>query len=279
MSFNDLDAVVLMLIATKLQQDELCIAQYATISRPWLSVVEALTFRHQRVDSDDRLHQLSHYLTPDRRVALRSLDVTIHLPGYGQDKWRELETTSEKAVNNQIFSSSLATLFETINSWSPLAVSDSPNARSLSSAGGARPSFTLEIQAICKTDYYHMGFQDSTNRAYISEPDCVMIRHESSYLALVRELPPLPAVSELIVHGGAPRVFQEIYPRYISAQAALRIVEACPYADRVELQLSDMESKSLTQRNSEREGIDCGRLQKEPELMSSSVRSRSKFST
>lgn len=254
MSFNELNAVVLMLIATQLQNHESRIAQYATISRPWLSVVQALTFRHQHVDSVDRLHQFSHYLTPDRRVALRSLDVTIHLPRYGEDKWRELETSSEKAVNNQIFSSALTILFETINSWDALAISNSANATSSSLATRARPRFTLEIQAICKSDYYHMDFQDSTDRTNVSGPDCVMTRHESSHLDLVQNLPPMPAVTGLIIHGGAPRVFQEIYPRYISAQAALRIVEACPCADRVELQLSDMESKSLTQRNFEREG-------------------------
>lgn len=81
-----------------------------------------------------------------------------------------------------------------------------------------------------------------------------MARHESSYLRLAEELPPLLAVSELIIHGGAPRVIHEVYPRFISAQAALRILEACPSADRVELQLSDMDSKSLTRRNLEREG-------------------------
>ncbi|KAG9606206.1 hypothetical protein KCU77_g328, partial [Aureobasidium melanogenum] len=261
MSFNDLDTVILMLIADRLHKDESRIAQYATISRRWLSVLEALTFRHQRVDSDDRLRQLSHYLTPDRRVALRSLDVTIHLPQYGPFKWRELETEPEKAINNQIFSTSLTTLFETINSWSIHAVSDSPISKSSSSARGSRPRFTLEIQAICKSDYYHMDYQDADRRRCMSERmsnlDCVMTRQESSYLNLVRKLPPLPTVSELIIHGGAPRVFQEVYPRYISAQAALRIVEACPFADRVELQLHDMESKRLTQRNIEREA--CAR--------------------
>ncbi|KAH0034733.1 hypothetical protein KCU78_g2198, partial [Aureobasidium melanogenum] len=257
MSFNDLDTVILMLIADRLHKDESRIAQYATISRRWLSVLEALTFRHQRVDSDDRLRQLSHYLTPDRRAALRSLDVTIHLPQYGPFKWRELETEPEKAINNQIFSTSLTTLFETINSWSIHAVSDSPISKSSSSARGSRPRFTLKIQAICKSDYYHMDYQDADRRRCMSERmsnlDCVMTRQESSYLNLVRQLPPLPTVSELIIHGGAPRVFQEVYPRYISAQAALRIVEACPFADRVELQLHDMESKRLTQRNIERE--------------------------
>ncbi|KAG9678707.1 hypothetical protein KCU99_g1085, partial [Aureobasidium melanogenum] len=84
-----------------------------------------------------------------------------------------------------------------------------------------------------------------------------MARHESSYLELVQELPPLPTVSGLIIHGGAPRVRRELHPRYISAKAALRIVEACPFVDRIELQLSDMESKNLTQRNNEREA--CAR--------------------
>ncbi|KAG9663417.1 hypothetical protein KCU64_g1321, partial [Aureobasidium melanogenum] len=256
MSFNDLDAVILMLIATQLQQDESRIAQYATISRPWLSVLELLTFRHLCVDSDDRL-QLSHYLTPDRRLALRKLDVTIHLPEYGQDKWRELEFESEKAINNQIFSTSLTALFEIIDSWTTLAVSDSPIPKSSSYARHVQPRLTLEVQAICKSDYYHMDHQDSACRRCISELDCVTTRHESSYLHLVRQLPPLPAISDLIIHGGAPRVFQEIHPRYISVQAALRIVEACPFADSVDLQLSDMESKRLTQRNLEREA--CAR--------------------
>ncbi|KAG9603186.1 hypothetical protein KCU77_g1362, partial [Aureobasidium melanogenum] len=256
MSFNDLDAVILMLIATQLQQDESRIAQYATISRPWLSVLELLTFRHLCVDSDDRL-QLSHYLTPDRRLALRKLDVTIHLPEYGQDKWRELEFESEKAINNQILSTSLTALFEIINSWTTLAVSDSPIPKSSSYARHVQPRLTLEVQAICKSDYYHMDHQDSACRRCISELDCVTTRHESSYLHLVRQLPPLPAISDLIIYGGAPRVFQEIHPRYISAQAALRIVEACPFADSVDLQLSDMESKRLTQRNLGREA--CAR--------------------
>ncbi|KAG9514495.1 hypothetical protein KCV07_g8072, partial [Aureobasidium melanogenum] len=238
MSFNDLDTVILMLIADQLHKDEPRIAQYATISRRWLSVLEALTFRHLRLDSDQRLHQLSQFLTPDRTFALRSLDVTIHLPEYGQDRWNKLETEAEKATNNGIFSTSLTTLFETINSWTTHA-------------------------AICKSDYYHMDYQGADRRRCLSERerisnlDCVMARQEASYLSLVRQLPPLPTVSELIIHGGAPRVFQEIYPRYISAQAALRIIEACPFADRVDLQLHDMDSKRLTQRSYEREA--CAR--------------------
>lgn len=111
MSFNELDAVILMLIATQLHKDESHIAQYATVSWPWLSVIEALTFRRLRLDSE-RLHQSSQYLTPDRRAALRNLDVTIHLPEYGENKWNRLETEAEKATNNETFSTSLATLFK-----------------------------------------------------------------------------------------------------------------------------------------------------------------------
>ncbi|KAK6000007.1 hypothetical protein QM012_003995 [Aureobasidium pullulans] len=267
MSFSDLDAVILLLIATHLQQDQSQIAQYATISRPWLSVVEAFTFRHQRVDSDERLRQLNQYLTPDRRAALRSLDVTIHLTKYGEDKWRELELESEKTINNQIFSTSLTILFKTINSWSTLAVSEIPKSRFSSSVRGPRHRFTLEIQAICKSDYYHMDFQDSARRKYISDSDCILTRHESNYLDLVRDLSPLPAVSELIIHGGAPRVLQEIYPRYVSAQAALRIVEACPFAETVELQLSDMESKGLSLRNNQRDGACARKLSSVPKTV------------
>lgn len=254
MSFNDLDAVILMLIADQLYKDEPRIAQYATISRPWLSVVETLTFRQLRVDSHDRLHQTSQYLTPDRRLALRRLDVTIHLPEYGEAKWNKLETEAEKATNDEAFSTSLTRLFETISSWSTLAASDLPESKPLSFARGAQSRFALEVQAICKSDFYHLNSKDQYRRRCNSKEDREMARHESSYLKLTQELPRLPEVSELIIHGGAPRVPRELHPRYISAKAALRILEACPSVDRIELQLSDMESKNLTQRNSEREG-------------------------
>ncbi|KAG9952211.1 hypothetical protein KCU85_g2212, partial [Aureobasidium melanogenum] len=257
MSFNDLDAVILMLIADQLYKDEPRIAQYATISRPWLSVVETLTFRQLRVDSHDRLHQTSQYLTPDRRLALRRLDVTIHLPEYGEAKWNKLETEAEKATNDEAFSTSLTRLFETISSWSTLAASDLPESKPLSFARGAQSRFALEVQAICKSDFYHLNSKDQYRRRCNSKEDREMARHESSYLKLTQELPRLPEVSELIIHGGAPRVPRELHPRYISAKAALRILEACPSVDRIELQLSDMESKNLTQRNSEREA--CAR--------------------
>lgn len=85
MSFNDLPPSILLSIASKLEKVDV-LSRYATINRPWNSVVEALTFRELRSESIRHLRQFPEYLNSDRWKAFRSLDVIIQLPEYTEEQ-------------------------------------------------------------------------------------------------------------------------------------------------------------------------------------------------
>lgn len=244
MSFSQLPPAVLSLIVTHLCETDRWLAPYATVNRSWSSVVEALTFRVVRSDSIEHLRQIPSHMNVDRWKALRTIDLIIQLPGYSREKWYELENEDDKTTNNVVFSDSLREAFSIINTWQDAGFQD----------GG----LTLEIQAISKSDYWHLGKVDRISRRNRVAPGAADLRLEASYLHLIGELPLLSCVSRLVVRGahrvryipGNPN--RACCPRLMSGEATLHIIRACPHLENVELELSDNESKDFQLRNTER---------------------------
>lgn len=149
MSFNDLPPSMLLSIASKLEKVDI-LSRYATINRPWNSVVEALTFRELRSESIRHLRQFPEYLNSDRWKAFRSLDVIIQLPEYTEEQWWDFETDQDKEINDAVFSVSLKEVFTIIDSWK------------MYRSGASHMS--LAIQAISKSDYWHLTGHDRVQR-------------------------------------------------------------------------------------------------------------------
>jgi len=185
--------------------------------------------------------------TPDRRAAFRCLEVTVYLPVYEERRWAQLESVEEKNANNQTFTKSLRAIFKTINTWELSA--------SLHNSQPGHTGLTLEVQAICKSEYWEVDCSVQQNRSLYFEYDVHMLRQENTHLQLLGELPLVLAVSELIIHDGAPRNHRGRYPRLISGDAASCIAAACPRLRSIEAELSDRESRLPTSRGSERSGM------------------------
>lgn len=149
MSFNDLPPSVLLSIASRLERVDF-LSRYATLNRPWNSVVEALTFRELRSESLDHLRQVPEHMNSDRWDAFRSLDVIIQLPEYSEEQWWDFETEQEKEVNDTIFSDSLKEILAIIDSWKVHRTS--------------AYRMSLAIQAISKSDYWRLTGNDWIQR-------------------------------------------------------------------------------------------------------------------
>ncbi|THX06765.1 hypothetical protein D6D17_04920 [Aureobasidium pullulans] len=89
-------------------------------------------------------------MNSDRRAALHGIDIIIQLPEYGKDRWYELESEHEKDTNNIVFSDSLREVFDILNSWQEYK--------------GDHAQLTLAIQAISKSDSWHLGNIDRIRR-------------------------------------------------------------------------------------------------------------------
>jgi hypothetical protein len=126
------------------------LAKYSTVNRSWNSVIEALTFRELRSESLDHLQQIPGHMDSDRWAALRSIDIIIQLPEYGKDRWYEFESEHEKDTNNIVFSDSLREVFDILNAWQEYK--------------GDHAHLTLAIQAISKSDSWHLGNIDRIRR-------------------------------------------------------------------------------------------------------------------
>ncbi|KAG9848964.1 hypothetical protein KCU98_g5099, partial [Aureobasidium melanogenum] len=242
MSFSDLPPAILFLVASHLKEEAIWLAQYASINRPWQSVVEALTFRELRTESIEHLRQIPQYMNRDRWDAMRSLDVIVHLPEYERERWYQIETNEDKQINNAIFSDFMMKLFETVNTWEQYR--------------NDAPRFTLAIQAISMSDYWHLGRLNRMKRYANATRGAEDIRIQASYLRLTGNLPSLSAISGLIVRGARNvRIIKpgrSCCPRLLSGESVCRIVRACPNVNKAEVDLSDQESKDLGLRNAER---------------------------
>ncbi|KAL2030179.1 hypothetical protein VTO58DRAFT_107533 [Aureobasidium pullulans] len=89
-------------------------------------------------------------MNSDRRAALHGIDIIIQLPEYGKDRWYEFESEHEKDTNNIVFSDSLREVFDILNSWQEYK--------------GDHARLTLAIQAISKSDSWHLGDIDRIRR-------------------------------------------------------------------------------------------------------------------
>ncbi|THY86318.1 hypothetical protein D6C95_07625, partial [Aureobasidium pullulans] len=215
---------ILLLVASHLQFIDGSLAKYSTVNRSWNSVIEALTFRELRSD--------------DRRAALHGIDIIIQLPEYGKDRWYEFESEHEKDTNNIVFSDSLREVFDILNSWQEYK--------------GDHARLTLAIQAISKSDSWHLGNIDRIRRRGRAASAAADVRLEA------RELPPLLTVSSLSFRGalhvrqlpGNPS--RPCCPRILSGKTITRITKACTRVRDVAAELSDKESKNLVLRNAER---------------------------
>jgi hypothetical protein len=244
MSFSQLPPAVLSLIVTHLCETNRWLAPYATVNKSWNSVVEALTFRVVRSSSIEHLRRIPLHMNVSRWKALRTIDLIIQLPEYSREQWYEPENEDYKTTNNVVFSDSLRKAFSIINTWHD--------------AGLQNGRLALEIQAISKSDYWHLGKVDRISRRNRVAPGAADLRLEASYLHLTGELPLLPSVSHLVVRGahrvryipGNPN--RPCCPRLMSGEAALHIMRACPQLEIVELELSDKESRDFQLRNEQR---------------------------
>ncbi|CAD0097249.1 unnamed protein product [Aureobasidium mustum] len=243
MSFNDLPPSILLSIASRLEEVDF-LAGYATIDRPWNSVVEALTFRELRSKSFEHLSRIPDRMNPDRWEALRALDIIIQLPEYGREKWHDLEIEKDKHTNNVVLSDSLRETFATINSWQQYRCGP--------------PQMTLAIQAISKSDYCHLDIRNRIKRRGNAAPSMEDVRIEASYLHLLGDLPYCPSVSSLVFRGA--RLLRQLpgepsrpcCPRLLSGENVIRIIKACRSANIVQLELSDQESNNSELRDRER---------------------------
>ncbi|KAH0046103.1 hypothetical protein KCU78_g151, partial [Aureobasidium melanogenum] len=244
MSFNDLPPAILTLIAVHLLNANLRLSPYATINKSWNTVVEAVVFRELRSESLDHLAKIPDRMNPDRWEALRALDVIIQLPEYDKKQWHDLETEKDKNTNNAVFSDSLREIFATINSWQGYKC--------------GLPRITLAIQATSRSDYCHLDMRNRIKRHGNAAPDMEDVRIEASYLHFLGSLPNCPTVSSLVFRGA--RILRQLpgnptrpcCPRLLSGESVIRITRACPSVNRIELELSDQESKNLELRNRER---------------------------
>ncbi|THX47820.1 hypothetical protein D6D06_09429 [Aureobasidium pullulans] len=224
MSFDQLPSAILLLVASHLQSIDGSLAEYFTVNRSWNSVIEALTFRELRSD--------------DRRAALHGIDIIIQLPEYGKDRWYEFESEHEEDTNNIVFSDSLREVFDILNSWQEYK--------------GDHAQLTLAIQAISKSDSWHLGNIDRIRRRGRAASAAADVRLEA------RELPPLLTVSNLSFRGalhvrqlpGNPS--RPCCPRLLSGKTITRVTKACTRVRDVAAELSDKESKNLVLRNAER---------------------------
>lgn len=246
MSLDQLPPAILLLVASHLQFIDGSLAKYSTVDRSWNSVIEALTFRELRSESLDHLQQIPGHMNSDRWAALRSIDIIIQLPEYGKDRWYEFESEHEKDTNNIVFSDSLREVFDILNSWQEYK--------------GDHTQLRLAIQAISKSDSWHLGKIDRIRRRGRAASGAADVRLEASYLRLQGELPPLLTVSDSSFRGalhvrqlpGNPS--RPCCPRLLSGETITRITKACTRVRDVAAELSDKESKNLVLRNAERSG-------------------------
>ena len=125
---------------------------------------------------------------------------------------------------------------------------------------GDHTQLTMAIQAISKSDSWHLRKTDRIQRRGRAAPGAADVRLEASYLHLQGELPPLLTASDLSFRGalhvrqlpGKPS--RPCCPRLLSGETITRITKACTRVRDAAAELSDKESKNLVLRNAERSG-------------------------
>jgi hypothetical protein len=248
MAFDKLPATILSNIVSFLSPP---LAEYATISHSWKSVIEAFTFRDLKINSTDRLHQINDIVTYDRRGATRQIDFTVLLPEYGEDTYGVIESEEDKQRNNAVFTESLRRFFQTLRLWQSDSESDG---KGNSRTGGLK----LVIRAFSKSDIGNMEDADEKQKRidYSGDEDIGATRFETSYLHLDGELPEVSVVSDLEVYGRNNWMSDEVTcdPRPISGEAVACLMGCLTRLKRAHVQLSDEESRDMALRERERQG-------------------------
>lgn len=213
-----------------------------------------MTFRGLRIDFAEHSGQLPEIVTDYRREAIRQIDFTVPLPEYGSEKCGLLESDEDKQRNNAVFTDSLKTFFQTPRLWKGDSAGDGKG----SCRAGGR---TLVIRAFSKSDTGNMEDEgEKRKRMELAKSgktdDISATRFESSYLHLDGELPEVSVISELKVYGRNHWMSDDLacHPRFISGNAAARLMMSFPRLRRAHLQLSDGESRDMALREREREG-------------------------
>jgi hypothetical protein len=93
------------------------LARYATVSRDFQIVIEALNFSAVSVNTIKIGAFDAIMRDPRRRRHLKYLELNVQLPAYDCEPCRARETAQDKMMHNQIFTRCFTTLFGALSQW------------------------------------------------------------------------------------------------------------------------------------------------------------------
>jgi hypothetical protein len=155
------------------------LAPYATVNRDWQAIVERRSFSNIKINSAKRLAEFNQFPWDQlpwrqRRYHVRKIDLTVELESYDGEARTRYENEEEMQRNNDIFTISIQSLFNTLSEWPDNEV------------GGIR----LSIMARSPGDISAQGPEIRKQRGWeprILADDIWDMRHDRSYLQFNEE--------------------------------------------------------------------------------------------
>lgn len=92
------------------------VAKYAVVSKEWQAGIERHTFSNLRL-TPSRLTDFGRIVRGVRKGYVCSIDLDVVLPPYSKAEYGKFENDEDQARNNQSFSRTVQSLFNTLHSW------------------------------------------------------------------------------------------------------------------------------------------------------------------
>jgi hypothetical protein len=255
------------------------LAPYATVSRRWQECVEARTFAQVTLTSARLASPLAaQALTPDRvRRFVRSVQVDVLLPPYGEEARARREDEEDRARNDEVFTDVVRRVFRslagaTADVHGGISHGDQaggggggleadgggrrqPRQRAGVVDAGYRPKIRLSMEARCVSDREDLHARKRRwHVSLVRTHDIFEARYESSYLDLrpaagksvqdeVAALPELHCIQEFHVVATAGPSIRQITPRTVCLLAS-----RMPGLESVHWELSDNEKRDVALR-------------------------------
>ncbi|KAI1074328.1 hypothetical protein F5B20DRAFT_596172 [Whalleya microplaca] len=171
------------------------IANYATVSRDWQSVVESITFRTVLLRKD-RLEDAVRILTPDRQAYIHRIYWTFTVDIYAANGKSALDHVFppwEQTWNNYLFANDIAHLFNNLlNTWTTPKIREA--------------GLELDIKLLYREKHGSMHLRPSRQRHVAALGGSVEFREymQRSFIKLLTDLSPIQFISSVTFSGIPP---------------------------------------------------------------------------
>jgi hypothetical protein len=150
------------------------VAKYAVVSKEWQAGIERHTFSNLRL-TPSRLTDFRRIVRGVRKGYVCSIDLDVVLPPYGKAEYGKFENDEDQARNNEIFTRTVQSLFNTLQSWTQDEVKSQ----------GIR----LSVKFYSPSDLFRLSRDE--RRARVQErslggpKDILDLRYDQSYLRFI----------------------------------------------------------------------------------------------